>query len=76
MGMLLKQMSAWVASGAIKYREQMVEGLENAPEAFMGMMVGKSFGKPVVHVSSDALQIQPLQTGCCKERFRTMEKDT
>jgi NADPH-dependent curcumin reductase CurA len=51
----LKQMSAWVASGAIKYREQLVEGLENAPEAFMGMLVGKNFGKLVVRVSGDAL---------------------
>ncbi|MEO6922920.1 MAG: NADP-dependent oxidoreductase, partial [Bryocella sp.] len=49
----LKQMSEWLASGAIKYREQIVEGLENTPEAFMGMLVGKNFGKLVVRVSSD-----------------------
>jgi NADPH-dependent curcumin reductase CurA len=35
----LKQMSAWAALRAIQYREQLVEGVENAPEAFMGMMV-------------------------------------
>ena len=52
----LKQMSEWVASGAVKYREQMVEGLENAPEAFMGMLVGKNFGKLVVRVSGDDAQ--------------------
>ena len=51
----LKQMSAWAALGAIQYREQLVEGVENAPEAFMGMMVGKNVGRPVVRVSSDAL---------------------
>ena len=55
MSTLLKQMSAWVASGATKYREQLVKGLENAPKAFMGMMVGKSSGKTVVRVSGDAL---------------------
>jgi NADPH-dependent curcumin reductase CurA len=52
----LKQMSEWLASGAIKYREQLVEGLENAPEAFMGMLVGKNFGKLVVRVSGDDAQ--------------------
>lgn len=49
----LKQMSKWVGSGAIKYCEQMVEGPESAPEAFMGMLSGKNFGKLVVRVSSD-----------------------
>jgi NADPH-dependent curcumin reductase CurA len=52
----LKQMSEWVGSGAIKYREQLVEGLENAPEAFMGLLLGKNFGKLVVRVSSDDAQ--------------------
>jgi NADPH-dependent curcumin reductase CurA len=46
-----EQMSDWVATGAIKYREEMVEGLQKAPEAFIGMLVGKNFGKLVVHVS-------------------------
>jgi NADPH-dependent curcumin reductase CurA len=55
-GAFQKQMSEWVASGAIKYREQVVEGLENAPEAFMGLLVGKNFGKLVVRVSCDDAQ--------------------
>ena len=55
MSTLLKQMSAWVALGAIKYREQMVQGLENAPEAFMGMIVGNSSGKVAVCASGDVL---------------------
>ncbi len=49
-----KQMSEWLAAGAIKFREQVVEGIENAPEAFMGLLVGKNFGKLVVRVSSEA----------------------
>ena len=40
-----------VASGEIKYKEDIVDGLENAPEAFMGMLTGKNFGKLVVKVS-------------------------
>ncbi|WP_034294342.1 NADP-dependent oxidoreductase [Herbaspirillum sp. RV1423] len=46
-----KDMSAWVAAGKIKYREDVVQGLENAPQAFMGMLEGKNFGKLVVQVS-------------------------
>jgi NADPH-dependent curcumin reductase CurA len=52
-GEFQKQMSEWFRSGAIKCREQVVEGLENAPEAFMGLLVGKNFGKLVVRVSGD-----------------------
>jgi len=43
-------MQQWITQGKVKYREQMVEGLENAPEAFMGLLEGKNFGKVVVKV--------------------------
>ena len=49
----LNDMSAWVASGKIKYKEDFVDGLENAPEAFMGLLKGKNFGKLVVRTSPD-----------------------
>ena len=45
------QMGAWVKEGKIKFREDVVEGLENAPEAFIGLLEGKNFGKLVVHVA-------------------------
>ena len=44
-------MSKWMAEGKIQYREHMVEGLENAPEAFLGLFRGANFGKLVVRVS-------------------------
>ncbi|MEH6585910.1 MAG: NADP-dependent oxidoreductase [Halioglobus sp.] len=44
-------MSKWMAEGKIQYREHMVEGLENAPEAFLGLFSGANFGKLVVKVS-------------------------
>ncbi len=47
----LAQMSTWVAEGKIRYREDVVEGLENAPRAFMGLLEGRNFGKLVVRVS-------------------------
>lgn len=43
--------SKWLGEGKIKYKEQMVEGLENAPEAFLGLFSGANFGKLVVKVS-------------------------
>jgi len=45
-----KDMSTWLAEGKIQYREQIVDGLENAPEAFIGLLEGKNFGKLVVRV--------------------------
>lgn len=45
-----RDMAAWLASGQIKYREDMVDGLENAPQAFIGLMQGKNFGKLVIRV--------------------------
>ncbi|MEL7559636.1 NADP-dependent oxidoreductase [Stutzerimonas chloritidismutans] len=45
-----RDMSAWYSEGKIKYREHVVQGLENAPEAFIGLLEGKNFGKVVVQV--------------------------
>lgn len=45
-----RDMSAWYGEGKIKYREQIVQGLENAPEALTGLLEGKNFGKVVVQV--------------------------
>ncbi len=44
------QIAEWIAADKIKYREDMVEGLEAAPDAFRGMLRGKNFGKVVVRV--------------------------
>ncbi|NQX87640.1 MAG: NADP-dependent oxidoreductase [Halioglobus sp.] len=44
-------MSKWLAEGKIIYREDVVEGLQNAPEAFLGLFTGANFGKLVVKVS-------------------------
>jgi len=45
------QMGEWVANGTIKYREHVIDGLENAPQAFIGLLEGKNFGKMVVNVN-------------------------
>ena len=46
-----KNMTAWLNQGLIKYKEQVVDGLENAPQALNNLLLGKSFGKVVVSVS-------------------------
>ena len=46
-----RELSPVVASGAIKYREDIIDGLENAPEAFLGMLSGSNFGKLLVRVA-------------------------
>lgn len=48
-----KEMDKWLGTGQIKYREQIVEGLENAPSAFIGMLDGQNFGKLVIQVNGE-----------------------
>jgi len=45
-----RDMGEWVRSGKVKYREDVVEGLENAPAAFLGLLQGRNFGKMLVRV--------------------------
>ncbi|ETS29397.1 NADP-dependent oxidoreductase [Photorhabdus temperata] len=52
-GEFWRDMSTWFAEGRIKYREEVVSGLENAPEAFIGLLQGRNFGKLVVRVGLD-----------------------
>ncbi|MDF9398551.1 NADP-dependent oxidoreductase [Vibrio sp. 1180_3] len=44
-------MTQWLSEGKVKYREQLVDGLENAPQAFIGLLEGKNFGKLVIQVN-------------------------
>ena len=43
-----KQMGEWVAQGKIRYREEMISGLERAPSALVGLLRGEAFGKRVI----------------------------
>jgi NADPH-dependent curcumin reductase CurA len=49
----VQEVAPLVASGRIKFREDIVEGLDRAPEAFIGLLHGKNFGKLMVRVSPD-----------------------
>lgn len=44
----LKELATLVATGQLKYREAIAQGLESAPEAFLGMLKGQNFGKQLV----------------------------
>jgi NADPH-dependent curcumin reductase len=47
------QMSAWLKDGKVRFREEIVDGLESAPHAFISLLEGKRFGKLVIRVSND-----------------------
>jgi NADPH-dependent curcumin reductase CurA len=49
----LQEVAPLVMSGRLKYREDIVDGLANAPNAFIGLLQGKNFGKLMVRVSPD-----------------------
>ncbi|MEH6449737.1 MAG: NADP-dependent oxidoreductase [Oleispira sp.] len=50
-----QDMSQWLKDGKIKYREDLVTGLENTVESFIGLLEGKNFGKLVMRVGPDTL---------------------
>ncbi|AWG86884.1 zinc-binding dehydrogenase family protein [Vibrio parahaemolyticus EKP-008] len=50
-GEFAQDINQWLAEGKIQYREHLVEGLDNAPEAFIGLLEGKNFGKLVVKIN-------------------------
>ena len=49
----LRDVAAWIREGRIKYREDVVDGLDRAIPAFLGLLRGENFGKLLVRVSED-----------------------
>jgi NADPH-dependent curcumin reductase CurA len=49
----LREAAAWLKEGKIRYREDVTEGLENAPKAFLAMLKGGNLGKALVKVGVD-----------------------
>ena len=50
-GDFLREAGEWVRAGRLKYREDIVDGLAQAPAAFLGLLQGKNFGKMLVRVA-------------------------
>jgi NADPH-dependent curcumin reductase CurA len=48
-----REVGAGIADGRIRYREDIVDHLEKAPEAFIGMLDGRNFGKVIVRVAAE-----------------------
>jgi NADPH-dependent curcumin reductase CurA len=50
----LQRLARWVADGSLRYREDVTEGLEHAPRAFIGLLNGENRGKALVKVADRA----------------------
>jgi NADPH-dependent curcumin reductase len=48
-----REVGEWVREGRVRYREDVRDGLENAPQALMGLLEGANFGKLLVRVAPD-----------------------
>src|SRR5262249_34726017 len=53
MPQFLADCGRWMREGRLKYREDIVEGLDRAPEAFIGLLRGRNLGKMLVQVGAD-----------------------
>lgn len=51
-----RDMAQWLREGKVKYREDVVDGLENAVAAFQGLLTGRNFGKLLVRLAPDPTQ--------------------
>ena len=49
----LSEMTEWLRTGQVKYKEDITDGLENAPRELIGLLRGENFGKKVIRVSMD-----------------------
>lgn len=49
----LRDVSGWLADGSVRYREDIVDGLENATDAFRGLLTGRNVGKLLIQVGTD-----------------------
>ena len=47
----IDRISKWISDGKVKYKEDIVEGFENAPSAFERLFTGENFGKLLIKVS-------------------------
>ena len=48
----LIRLSDWVRKGSLKYKEDIIDGIENVPKAFIGMMNGQNFGKLLIRLNN------------------------
>jgi NADPH-dependent curcumin reductase CurA len=47
----IHQLAGWLSENKLKYTENIIEGLENTPKAFIGLFAGENLGKQLVKVN-------------------------
>ena len=47
---VVARLAGWLREGRLRYREDVVDGLERAPEAFLGLLQGRNLGKQLVRL--------------------------
>jgi NADPH-dependent curcumin reductase CurA len=47
-----RDMGGWLRDGKVRYRETVVDGIENAPRAFLGLLGGENIGKMLVRIGA------------------------
>jgi NADPH-dependent curcumin reductase CurA len=55
----LAQLTEWLRQGRLKYREDVVDGLERAPDALLAVLQGRNFGKMLVRVGPEPAAVAP-----------------
>ena len=50
----LARLASWLSEGKLRYREDVVDGLENMPRAFLRLLTGENFGKQLVRVAPES----------------------
>ncbi|MDE2722083.1 MAG: NADP-dependent oxidoreductase, partial [Gemmatimonadota bacterium] len=46
-------LGGWIREDKLRYKEDIVDGLENAPAALIGLLKGENFGKLIIRMSDD-----------------------
>ena len=57
----LARLGRWVREGRLRYREDVAEGLEQAPAAFIGLLQGRNLGKQLVRVAPEPAHVRALR---------------
>ena len=73
-GDFLRDVSAWLREGRIKYREDVVDGIEKAPRALIGLLRGENFGKMLVRVAAGRNEEMRLTRGASSGRSGALDR--
>jgi NADPH-dependent curcumin reductase CurA len=57
----ITQLTQWLVEGKLKYAENIIDGFENTPQAFLGLFAGENLGKQVVKVADPSWNSQPIE---------------